>query len=97
MKFLEPRWVTLVCDRWSRDKTAMTQLAYFNGVGVDTWQNVWGVFNSMTPHDAEALRLRLRRISSLNLHSLSVVASAEPAGLVVCAGVGVLASRLASE
>ena len=56
MKFLEPRWVTLVCDRWSRDKTAMTQLAYFNGVGVDTWQNVWGVFNSMTPHDAEALR-----------------------------------------
>jgi iron(II)-dependent oxidoreductase len=45
-----------VCDRWSRDKTAMTQLAYFNGVGVDAWQNVWGIFNGMTAHDAEALR-----------------------------------------
>eukprot|EP01052_Picozoa_sp_SAG31_P027397 SAG31_NODE_2563_length_5473_cov_6.924823_3_plen_501_part_00 len=48
--------MTLVCDRWSRDKTAMTQLAYFNGVGVDTWQNVWGIWQGMTAHDAEALR-----------------------------------------
>ena len=48
--------MTLVCDRWSRDKTTMTQLAYFNGVGVDTWQNVWGIWQGMTAHDAEALR-----------------------------------------
>ena len=34
----------------------MTQLAYFNGVGVDTWQNVWGVWQGMTSHDGEALR-----------------------------------------
>eukprot|EP01043_Picozoa_sp_COSAG02_P073404 COSAG02_NODE_14251_length_1293_cov_1.222781_1_plen_87_part_10 len=34
----------------------MTQLAYFNGVGIDTWQNVWGVWQGMTSHDGEALR-----------------------------------------
>ena len=41
LKWLEPRWLTQVCDRWSRDKTRMMQLAFFNGVGLEVWQNVW--------------------------------------------------------
>ena len=39
MKWLEPRWLSLVCERWSQDKTDEMQLAFFNGDGVETWQN----------------------------------------------------------
>ena len=56
MKWLEPRWLTQVCERWSQDKTDMIQLAFFNGDGVETWQNVWGIWNGLTDFDAEALR-----------------------------------------
>lgn len=31
-KFLEPRHMTHVCDKWSRNKTAMIQHAFFNGM-----------------------------------------------------------------
>ena len=40
LKWLEPRYLTQVCDRWSRDKTNIIQLAWFNGDGVETWQNI---------------------------------------------------------
>jgi hypothetical protein len=45
-----------VCDRWSRDKSAWMQLAYFNGDGIETWQNIWGIWNGITPYDAEVMR-----------------------------------------
>jgi formylglycine-generating enzyme required for sulfatase activity len=55
-KFIEPRHLTHVCDRWAHDRTEMLQLAFFNGDGYESWENVWGIWNGMTPRDGEALR-----------------------------------------
>jgi len=56
LKWLEPRHMINVCDRWARDKTDDLQAAFFNGVGYESWENIWGIWNQMTPRDAEALR-----------------------------------------
>jgi formylglycine-generating enzyme required for sulfatase activity len=45
-----------VSDRWARNKTDDLQYAFFNGVGYVSWENVWGIWNGITPRDAEALR-----------------------------------------
>ncbi len=55
-KWLEPRHMVHVCDRWSRDKTDVLQAAFFNGVGVESWENIFGVWNPIEERDAEALR-----------------------------------------
>jgi formylglycine-generating enzyme required for sulfatase activity len=55
-KWLESRHMVRVCDRWNRDKTDNLQYAFFNGVGYESWENVWGIWNQITPRDAEALR-----------------------------------------
>ncbi len=60
-KFIEPRHLTHVCDRWAHDRTDMLQYAFFNGSGYESWENVWGIWNQITPRDAEALR----RISAI--------------------------------
>lgn len=60
-KWLEPRHMVNVCDRWNRDKTNNLQYAFFNGAGYETWENVWGIWNGITVRDAEAIR-RLARI-----------------------------------
>ena len=38
-----------VCDRWNRDKTDNLQYAFFNGVGYESWENIWGIWNQITP------------------------------------------------
>ncbi|HZK95622.1 MAG TPA: SUMF1/EgtB/PvdO family nonheme iron enzyme [Prolixibacteraceae bacterium] len=60
-KFIEPRHLTHVCDRWAHDRTDMLQYAFFNGDGYESWENIFGVWNQITPRDAEALR----RISAI--------------------------------
>ena len=60
-KFIEPRHLTHVCDRWAHNRTDMLQYAFFNGDGYESWENVWGIWNGVTPRDAEALR----RISAI--------------------------------
>ena len=60
-KWLEPRHMVNVCDRWNRDKTDNLQYAFFNGAGYESWENIWGIWNQITPRDAEALR----RVSKL--------------------------------
>ncbi len=45
-----------VCDRWARDKTDDLQYAFFNGVGYESWENIWGIWNGIDDRDAEALR-----------------------------------------
>ncbi|HKW99954.1 MAG TPA: formylglycine-generating enzyme family protein [Bryobacteraceae bacterium] len=56
LKWLEPRHMVNVCRRWGRDKTDDLQYAFFNGVGYESWENIWGIWNQITPRDAEALR-----------------------------------------
>jgi gamma-glutamyl hercynylcysteine S-oxide synthase len=55
-KWLEPRHMVNISDRWKRDKTDNLQYAFFNGVGWESWENIWGIWNGITPRDAEATR-----------------------------------------
>ncbi len=45
-----------ISDRWTRDKTDDLQFAFFNGEGWESWENIWGIWNGITPRDAEATR-----------------------------------------
>ncbi len=55
-KWLEPRHMVNVCRRWARDKNDDLQEAFFNGVGYETWENIWGIWNQIPDRDAEAIR-----------------------------------------
>jgi len=55
-KWLEPRHMVNISDRWNREKTNDLQFAFFNGVGWESWENIWGIWNGITPHDSEATR-----------------------------------------
>jgi len=55
-KWLESRHMVNVCERWAKNRTDGLQAAFFNGVGYESWENVWGIWNQFTPRDAEALR-----------------------------------------
>lgn len=56
MKWIAPRHMVNISDRWSRDKNDDLQFAFFNGVGWESWENIWGIWNGITPRDAEATR-----------------------------------------
>lgn len=45
-----------ISDRWARSKTDDLQYAFFNGEGWESWENIWGIWNGITPRDAEATR-----------------------------------------
>ena len=60
-KWIEPRHIPVVATRWSRDKTDAFQVAYFNGIGIESWENIFGFWNGLTARDGEALR----RVASL--------------------------------
>jgi gamma-glutamyl hercynylcysteine S-oxide synthase len=55
-KWIEPRHMVNVCERWAQDRTDGLQSAFFNGAGYETWENVWGIWNQLTPRDAEIVR-----------------------------------------
>jgi hypothetical protein len=48
--------LTHVTDRWRKHRLPAIQLAYFNANGYESWENVWGVWNGITPRDAAALK-----------------------------------------
>merc|ERR1719317_387646 len=57
-----------ICERSAVDRTTGLQYAFFNGIGYESWENVWGMWNQITDRDAEALRrisAILRRFGSL--------------------------------
>jgi iron(II)-dependent oxidoreductase len=55
-RWLETRHQVNISDRWNRNKTDDLQYAFFNGEGWESWENVWGIWNGITPRDAEATR-----------------------------------------
>jgi formylglycine-generating enzyme required for sulfatase activity len=55
-KWLESRHMVNISDRWNRHKTDDLQFAFFNGVGWESWENIWGIWNGITPRDGEATR-----------------------------------------
>lgn len=60
-KWLEPRHQVHVTNRWMIDKTNDLQYAFFNGVGYNAWENIWGIWNQVPERHAEAIR----RISAI--------------------------------
>ncbi|MBV8864305.1 MAG: SUMF1/EgtB/PvdO family nonheme iron enzyme [Acidobacteriaceae bacterium] len=55
-KWLESRHMVNISDRWNRTKTDDLQFAFFNGVGWESWENIWGIWNGITRRDSEATR-----------------------------------------
>ncbi len=55
-KWLESRHMVNMCNRWAHDHLDDLQHAFFNGVGFESWENIWGIWNQITARDAEALR-----------------------------------------
>jgi gamma-glutamyl hercynylcysteine S-oxide synthase len=55
-KWLEPRHMVNISNRWSHNHLDDLQQAFFNGIGFETWENIWGIWNQLTPRDAETVR-----------------------------------------
>ncbi len=88
-KWLEPRHMVNISDRWNRDKTDDLQFAFFNGVGWESWENVWGIWNGITPRDAEATR----RVATIERAIAPFLTSAGWEPLAPMLRYGVFASR----
>lgn len=55
-KWIERRHATQIVDRWSERRIDDLQMVHFNGLGYVAWENVWGIFNTISYRDGEALR-----------------------------------------
>ncbi len=60
-KWLEPRHQVHITNRWAINKTDDLQYTFFNGIGYNSWENVWGIWNQVPDRYAEAIR-RIRMI-----------------------------------
>ncbi|WP_077036493.1 SUMF1/EgtB/PvdO family nonheme iron enzyme [Pelomonas sp. KK5] len=92
-KWLEPRHMINYENRWGRDRTADLQYIFFNGVGYNAWENIWGIWNQFTPRDAETLR----RIAALYRQFPSLVVSMDWRPYAPTLQAGVFASRFPGE
>lgn len=61
VKWLEPRHMTVLTDRYARFKINSLQQAFFNGQGYAVLENLWGFWDGFSPRDAEAVK-RFARI-----------------------------------
>jgi gamma-glutamyl hercynylcysteine S-oxide synthase len=55
-KWLETRHMVNISNRYAHNHLDDFQFAFFNGIGFESWENIWGEWNQLTPRDAEALR-----------------------------------------
>jgi formylglycine-generating enzyme required for sulfatase activity len=88
-KWLEPRHMVNMCNRWQHDHLDDLQQAFFNGVGFESWENIWGIWNQMTPRDAEALR----RIATIERAFASLLVSPDWEPHIFTENFGVFASK----
>jgi iron(II)-dependent oxidoreductase len=88
-KWLEPRHLVNISNRWAHDHTDDLQFAFFNGIGFESWENIWGIWNQMTPRDAEALR----RIAIVERYNKSLLISPDWEPHVAMREYGVFASK----
>ncbi len=88
-KWLESRHMVNICDRWARDHLDDLQEALFNGVGFESWENIWGIWNQITPRDAETIR----RIATIERAFSSLLISPEWVPHIPTAHFGVFASE----
>ena len=97
-RWLEPRHQVNIQGRWNRDKNDDLQFGFFNGEGWESWENVWGIWNCVTPRDGRsdpahgddrarrsAILFEQRVGASYAMHMYGVFASCWPLeGRTVC-------------
>src|SRR5262249_38698622 len=83
------RHMVNISERWARDRTNGLQSAYFNGVGYESWENIWGIWNQFTARDAEALR----RTATIERAMADLLVSPEWEPLVPTLQKGIYASK----
>jgi iron(II)-dependent oxidoreductase len=88
-RWLEPRHMVNISDRWNRSKSDDLQYAFFNGEGWESWENIWGIWNGITPRDGEATR----RVSAIERSAASFLTSAEWEPYYPTNSFGVFSSR----
>ena len=88
-RWLEPRHMVNISDRWARSKTDDLQYAFFNGEGWESWENIWGIWNGITPRDGEATR----RVATIERGVTSYLTSEDWEPFYPTERVGVFASR----
>jgi gamma-glutamyl hercynylcysteine S-oxide synthase len=88
-RWLEPRHQVNIQGRWNRDKTDDLQFAFFNGEGWESWENVWGIWNGITPRDEEATR----RVATIERATAPFLVSQDWEPFFPMARDGVYASR----
>jgi iron(II)-dependent oxidoreductase len=92
-KWLEPRHMVNISDRWKKDKTDNLQFAFFNGVGWESWESIWGIWNGITPRDAEATR----RVATIERATAPFLQSKDWEPLAPILRYGIFASRWPSS
>ncbi len=55
-KWFEPQHQVNITNRWMTDKTNDLQYAFFNGIGYNSWENIWGIWNQITERHSSAIR-----------------------------------------
>ena len=93
LKWIEPRHMVNIENRWSRERNNDLQHAFFNGIGYVAWENVWGVWNGLTPRDAEALR----RVAAIQRQFAPMMVSQDWTPYARTLQGGVFASRFPGE
>ena len=88
-KWLEPRHMVNICDRWERNRNLDLQNAFFNGTGYESWENVWCIWNGITPRDGETLR----RIATIMRAFPDLLVSKEWEPYTTTLQTGIFASR----
>ena len=88
-RWLETRHMVHVCDRWNKTKTDNLQFAFFNGEGWESWENIWGIWNGITPADSEATR----RVATIERAFAPLLTSPDWEPLYPMHSFGVFASR----
>lgn len=88
-KWLEPRHMINYENRWGRERNHDLQYIFFNGIGYNAWENVWGIWNQLTPRDAETLR----RIASIERQFAAAMVSLDWRPYERTLQAGVFASR----
>jgi iron(II)-dependent oxidoreductase len=92
-KWIESRHMVNISDRWEHDHTNDLQFAFFNGIGFESWENIWGIWNQMTPRDAEALR----RIALVERYTKTLLVSQDWEPHVATRQYGIFASKWTAE
>jgi len=88
-RWLETRHMVNISDRWNRSKVDDLQYAFFNGEGWESWENIWGIWNGVSPRDGEATR----RVATIERGVAAFLTSAEWEPFYPTTRFGIFASR----